>query len=114
MREPGQDDENEISMEATEIRWDITALRAQLPPKRASLRCCCCGEFYSRGSFRCCAAPAGMNAGRWLELACPMPSEGGCGKCWRHCACQNKSERAPKGPLADLAAEFTARIGNRR
>lgn len=78
--------------------------------QRPMLRCCCCGEQYPRGSFKCCAPPPGMRSDYWLELACPMPANGGCGKCARHCQCPRKAERMKPGPLADLAKSFLERF----
>jgi hypothetical protein len=72
---------------------------------RPMLRCCCCGEVYERGRFRCCAPPNGMKSEKWLELACPMPPRG-CGKCAKHCACPSKVARLGEGPLASLGRQF--------
>lgn len=75
---------------------------------RGSLKCLCCGTEYLRGQFRCCVPPAGMASQYWLALSCPMPDQGGCGKCAHHCECPNKRARLGKGPLANLAEEFLA------
>lgn len=76
------------------------------PPK---LRCCCCKEFYRRGSFKCCAPPNGMGAGKWLQLACPMPPNG-CGRCFRHCECEDRTERLGAGPLKELAEKAATEL----
>lgn len=70
-----------------------------------TLRCMCCKVLYRRGEFRCCAPPKGMASHVWLGLTCPMPDQGGCGKCARHCQCPSKADRVGTGPLAILAAD---------
>jgi hypothetical protein len=66
------------------------------------LHCYCCREVYERGHFTSCTPPSGMKSRDWLELT----DRQGCGKCWRHCQCENKLDRAPKGPLAELASRI--------
>jgi len=110
-REPGQDDD---PLTAADIEWIVAAPpRTTISLKGAMLRCCCCRELYRRGHFRCCAPPNGMSAGKWLELACPMPSTGGCGKCWRHCQCADKRKRMPPGPMAAGLEAIAAKLGRR-
>src|SRR5581483_1519410 len=79
--------------------------------KRPLRRCCCCGEQYERGKFRCCAPPNGMRSDVWLAGSCPMPDHGGCGKCAKHCQCPNKAARLQAGPLGHLCDEFMTRLG---
>jgi hypothetical protein len=76
-----------------------------------TLRCMCCKTLYRKGEFACCAPPNGMTSQNWLSLSCPMPDQGGCGKCARHCQCPNKAERIGQGPLAQLGAQFLAEHG---
>lgn len=76
-----------------------------------TLRCMCCKTRYIRGSFRCCAPPGGMASHNWLAMSCPMPANGGCGKCAKHCECPNKVARLGKGPLASLGAQFLKEHG---
>jgi len=49
-----------------------------------------------------------MPSQRWLALACPMPSDGGCGKCATHCQCPSKAQRLGEGPLAKFGRQFLA------
>lgn len=84
---------------------DVKARRTEAKP---IYRCRCCGTEYRRGSFRCCAPPAGMPSHAWLSIACPDPKQGGCGKCYRHCQCEGKDERLGLNrPLAEMARQFS-------
>lgn len=82
--------------------------------QRERFHCYCCGEIYERGHFRCCAAPSGMASHAWLELRCPTPNEGGCGKCAKHCRCPSKAQRFGDGPLKELARKFMDSFSNGR
>lgn len=70
--------------------------------------CMCCGTRYERGRFRCCRPPNNMRSDYWLALYCPMPKQGGCGKCPTHCQCPSKVARLGTGPLVSLGRQFLA------
>lgn len=79
--------------------------------QRQTLYCYCCHETYRRGEFRCCAPPKNMASDRWLALTCPPVSEGGCGKCAKHCQCPSRAARLGEGPLKELAKRFMDGFG---
>lgn len=87
--------------------WLSPELRGQLFGPKPVYRCRCCGESYRKGEFKCCAPPGKMASHVWLAMACPKVEQGGCGKCFEHCTCESKQDRAAlHRPLAVMARQF--------